>query len=471
MIRKIFISLSIILLLSFASCGSGSSKEAKEVLQKILQLVGIPQEIVVNLCQDSNRDGICNLNDPTVKVTVNKKDSFQKIWQKLEALVDGKFLLETEDPTLPILLEIKNNKSSYFREKFTIPFNGFTNHEQNQTKELSILQAMVDAGYLQTEDIKKVKEMENQEKFYANLLEDFEINLKTLTENNISIQNAVLANIKEIAEELKDEGIANRIPEEINDCNGNESCLNSILEPISQEVQIDKNETQEIKNSETEKTKKLLAGKTFYIPYNEDEIATVEKVTFNNKATSVEWQQIYGQDDFGVDSVSIDGSTVLTIGEDNKIEYHKILSINDSYIEIEEAEDNSRLYYNFEDAKKVLNVQDFTKEMLQNKVVYDYAFVEEDGTKGYGKTTFQSEISAIRHEIAISPEGEIVEDETYNINIELKNGQIKFNMGDGYGIWILNNQDSNAWYITMKSDEIIDKTLYFLKPTDFPNEL
>ena len=55
--------LSSIIIFVMISCGSGDKKEAKELLQKILQIIGIPYDIVVNICQDGNGNGICDTTD------------------------------------------------------------------------------------------------------------------------------------------------------------------------------------------------------------------------------------------------------------------------------------------------------------------------------------------------------------------------------------------------------------------------
>ena len=59
MLRKIVSSLSVVIVLTFISCGGGSSKEAKELLQKILTVIGIPQEAITNICQTSNSSDMC----------------------------------------------------------------------------------------------------------------------------------------------------------------------------------------------------------------------------------------------------------------------------------------------------------------------------------------------------------------------------------------------------------------------------
>ena len=93
--RKIMMTLGIVGILSFVNCGGGSSAEAKILLQKIFQLIGIPQRIVVQICQDKNNNSICNLNEVKTKVTINKGDSVEEILKKVSFTADGKFFLET----------------------------------------------------------------------------------------------------------------------------------------------------------------------------------------------------------------------------------------------------------------------------------------------------------------------------------------------------------------------------------------
>lgn len=54
--KRFFLLLSTVFMLSFMGCGSNNKEEAKELLQKILQVVGIPYNMVVNICQDGNGD-------------------------------------------------------------------------------------------------------------------------------------------------------------------------------------------------------------------------------------------------------------------------------------------------------------------------------------------------------------------------------------------------------------------------------
>ena len=130
--KKFLWSLSIVALVGLVNCGGGSSKEAKELLQKILQFVGIPQTIIVNVCQDSNRDGMCNIGEIQAKVTINKGDSVDDIWRKIALNSEGQYFLETYNPEFPILLELLVNNEkfailhySFFTLHFSLKKSGF----------------------------------------------------------------------------------------------------------------------------------------------------------------------------------------------------------------------------------------------------------------------------------------------------------------------------------------------------------
>ena len=61
------------------SCGSGSSDEAKELLSQILTIVGIPQDIIMNICQDSDDDEICSPLELNNVSLVKNSNFFSKI--------------------------------------------------------------------------------------------------------------------------------------------------------------------------------------------------------------------------------------------------------------------------------------------------------------------------------------------------------------------------------------------------------
>jgi transcriptional regulator len=248
--------LTIISMFTIVNCGGGgSSKEAKELLQKILQVVGIPYDIVVNICQDDNKNGICESMELQTKITLRKGDTFDDIWEKITLTEDGKYFLETRDPTKPILLELQDaNKVTYDNGKFTIPFSGFKTYEQNETKELSVLAAMVDKGYFLDSELEAVRNLNNtqtQDKFYAKLLDALETNINTLRAVGMASQDAMLANLQEMATELIANGVKKTLPQDLNNCGANMTCVDNRLETMYNRVTISEEKASTIKETYT----------------------------------------------------------------------------------------------------------------------------------------------------------------------------------------------------------------------------
>ncbi len=251
MLKKFFISLSIVLSLSFTSCGGGSSDEAKELLSKILQFVGIPHNIIVNVCQDSNLDGVCGGGELFTKLTIKKGESISDILRKISLTPDGKYFLRNVDPTLPILVEFQDEaKVNQNSGKFTLEFDAFENEEQNETKEISILEAMVDADGLTKAEADKFRTLRNkeaQDKYYATLLNDLETNINTLRANGLDNKKAVIASIKEMADETKTN---QERADKINGCENNQTCVDEEIKKISDELIITEDEATEIKSTQ-----------------------------------------------------------------------------------------------------------------------------------------------------------------------------------------------------------------------------
>ena len=255
--KKFLWSLSIIVsILSLTNCGGGSSKEAKELLSKMLQFVGIPPTIVANICQDANRDGTCGVGELFTKVTINKGDSIDDIWRKISLTNDGKYFLETYNPELPILVELQDvAKVNYDNGEFTLEFNGFkTKKDDNETKEISILEAMIDANALSKTVADKFRTLTNseaQDKYYVALLDSLETNINTLRSNEINKTTAISATIKEMADEIKtNQEQADRI----NACGNDQTCIDNEIKKIKDELIIDENETEEIKKEQIGET-------------------------------------------------------------------------------------------------------------------------------------------------------------------------------------------------------------------------
>ena len=60
LMRKIVWMVLISVVVALTNCGGQSSKEAKALLSHILNIIGIPQSMIVNICQDGNANGLCD---------------------------------------------------------------------------------------------------------------------------------------------------------------------------------------------------------------------------------------------------------------------------------------------------------------------------------------------------------------------------------------------------------------------------
>jgi hypothetical protein len=209
--------------------------------------VGISQTLIVNVCQDSNRDGMCNIGEIQAKVTINKGDSVDDIWRKIALNSDGQYFLETYNPEFPILLELQDtSKVDYDNGKFTLAFDGFQTNEQNETKEISVLESMVDADAIskaEADSFRTLTNAEAQEKFYNTLLSDLETNINTLRRDGLDSKRAVTATIKEMGDETK----ANQeIADKINSCGDDQSCVDEEIKKVSDELIITEKESNPI---------------------------------------------------------------------------------------------------------------------------------------------------------------------------------------------------------------------------------
>ena len=248
--KRFLLSLGIVSLLGLANCGGESSEEAKALLQKILNLVGIPYNIIVNICQDNNENGICGLGEQKVSLVIKKGESVATIWEKILQSEDGRYLLETYNPEKPILVELQDvAKVNYDEGKFRLVFDGFkTREDDNETKEISILESMVDADSITVAEADKFRTLNNEEaqyKFYVMLLNDLETNINTLRRDGLDSTKAVEATIKEMGDETK----ANQaIADSINACADDQACVDREIEKISDELIITESESAKITN-------------------------------------------------------------------------------------------------------------------------------------------------------------------------------------------------------------------------------
>ena len=185
--KKKFLVFIGLLLLNFTGCGS--SDDGKALLKHSVQLVGIPQDIVVNICQDKNNNGSCDEGEFQAKVKVKQGDTIAQMWEKVKFDADARHIIENYNPAWSIIMEIDGKKS----EKYTNVDLALT--YKPQTQELSVLQAVVDADFLKEAEVAKLKSLENREKIDLVLLE-------SLTKNNP--ENNKLSNFEERIKALEE---------------------------------------------------------------------------------------------------------------------------------------------------------------------------------------------------------------------------------------------------------------------------
>jgi len=229
--------LTTIFFIFLISCEKSSTK-GKELLERILQIIGIPHDIIVNVCQDSNQNSFCDKIELQQKMVVTI-DKGQIIWEKItRGGQDGEYILETKDDTIPILLELQDTNRVYYNDgKFTLSFSGLEGEER---KELSVLQSMIDKDYLSKKSANSVRNLGNpyaQDKFYEYLFEGFERNLNTLAEQEIQATEAVDKNINEMATRLIDSNITQELPLRIAECTDNE-CIDRELNVLTEILSI-----------------------------------------------------------------------------------------------------------------------------------------------------------------------------------------------------------------------------------------
>jgi len=228
----------------FIGCGSNKNKaEAKELLQKILQVVGIPYDIVVNICQDGNGDGICNATEVTAKITINKSDTIDTIFEKIKLDKNGRYILANYDPNKKILMELEDNEAfENTKQRVTIPYNP---KPVEVEQELSILQALLDRKLLI--DIDKLKKSKNSRTLIDKvILSSLFFNQKLLEQNNMDRFNATERNLDYIAEGLRDINITGDFVNRLDGCDKNTTCTNRILLDAKQQTEISEEEAKRI---------------------------------------------------------------------------------------------------------------------------------------------------------------------------------------------------------------------------------
>jgi hypothetical protein len=229
------------LLLNFLGCKS--SEGGRDGLTHNLKLIGIPPEIVVNVCQDSNDNGSCDIGELQAKITVNKSDTVAQMWEKVEFDAEGRYILENYDPTKSIIMEIQDEETlKYDNSKLALRYNP-------DSEELSVLQALIDADFLTEDDTKELKALDNREEVDKILFDSLRVNQNLLRDENLSSKNALAINLEEIAKGLIEANVTKELPAQLNACSDNDDCIKEIVNNTVKEVELTKEEAQELARS------------------------------------------------------------------------------------------------------------------------------------------------------------------------------------------------------------------------------
>jgi len=296
--KKIFLTFSLALVLGLTGCGDGG-EEAKALLQRILNLVGIPHSIVVNICQDDNDNGFCESTELQAKLTINKGDTVESIFKKLQFEEDGSYILRDFDPSKKILLELVDNSTlNNSNEEVVLSYNP----QKNVTEqELSILQSLIDNNLLKEEDLFKIKASDKRALVDAVLLENLFQNQTLLKENNLSQQNATALNLEYIAEGLRDINISGDFIDNLEACENNSTCEENFILDTNQQTEMDEEEAKVI--AETNSTKGT-GDKDTIITHEENDTTT----NSDENSTSSDDNATTNSDDNSDDDSSSDGS-------------------------------------------------------------------------------------------------------------------------------------------------------------------
>jgi len=239
--RNIFLMITTIFLFGVIGCGK-TSQEAKDLQTHELKLIGIPPEIVVNICQDDNDNGHCDENEFTAKISVNRDDTAKQMWEKVTFDDKGIYILNNYDPTKNIIMEIEDKESLKYDK-------GFLSLKYNpDTQELSVLQAVIDADFLSEEETKSLKESTNRDKIDKVLLDSLRVNQNLLKDENLSTTNALAINLEEIAKGLIELNVSTELPKQLDECS-NDSCIEEIVKNTIKEVELTQKEAEELARS------------------------------------------------------------------------------------------------------------------------------------------------------------------------------------------------------------------------------
>jgi len=239
--------------------------------------------------------------------------------------------------------------------------------------------------------------------------------------------------------------------------------VGSQVEGVSGTVRTENEVQEHLAQTQTEITKELLAGKTFYAAYNENGVNTIEKHIVNADATSSKWEQVFGQNNKGTTSISISRDIVTFTNDNNEKITLKILSNTSKYLEIKYMRDGEieKLYFSLEDAKKALESSDANggndssasgdlAKLLAGKTMYKPD--NHDGEKTITTFVFNQNMT------------KMTANETYTFDITTTNDRFTFNFESKKRIYKMvgNNSDYlDMNYLEDKTDRIKEQYRFY----------
>lgn len=303
-------------MLLFVGCGGGD--EAKELLDRLLRVVGIPYEIVVNICQDENDNGICESFELQTKITIAQGESVEDIWRKIILDENGTYLLHNYDPTKKILMEIEDNEYlNNTGQRVTLSFQP-KDVEEVPVQELSILQSLIDNGLMSEEELSDLRDSTVRVYIDRILLENVFYNQNILEEHNLPAPDATIKNLEYIAEGLRDINVSGDFVEEFESCEDNASCQTLLIEDAKEQTVITKEEAEII--AETNSTEGT-GDRNTILTVEEGNATTVneedDNTTSSTNDSTSESDEESSEDDNG--STEDDNSTSTTEEEETVV--------------------------------------------------------------------------------------------------------------------------------------------------------
>jgi hypothetical protein len=114
------------------------------------------------------------------------------------------------------------------------------------TQELSILQAIIDADFLTEDETKDIKALDSRYVVDNIIIDALRHNQNLLRDRRLPLDIALSSNLEEIGKGLLELDIQEELPRKIKLCAGNQSCLDTIINEISEEVFLTEKEADNI---------------------------------------------------------------------------------------------------------------------------------------------------------------------------------------------------------------------------------